>query len=90
MANSHEGEGEFFTFSAFKKGMQETLKISLEAVERLKATDTSNMNAAQLTEHQHEIEEMEGVASTLKQMRFEDLENLEAERQDAERYLLDS
>ncbi len=90
MPNSSESGSESFTFSDFKKGMDESLKSSLEAVERLKATDTSKMKAAQLTEHRHEIEEMEGVALTLKQMRFEDLENLEATIQDAESYLLDS
>ncbi|MGB3208960.1 MAG: hypothetical protein WBB28_28555 [Crinalium sp.] len=81
MSNSHETEGESFSFSDFKKSMDESLKSSLEAVERLKATDTSQMNTAQLTERQHEIEELEGVASTLKQMRFEDLENLEGKVQ---------
>ncbi|HEY9694740.1 MAG TPA: hypothetical protein V6D15_21285 [Oculatellaceae cyanobacterium] len=90
MSNSSESENESFTFSDFKNSMDESLKSSLEAVERLKATDTSEMNADQLTEHQHEIAEMEGVASTLKQMRFEDLENLEAKIQDAEKHLLDS
>ncbi|AFZ13366.1 hypothetical protein Cri9333_2500 [Crinalium epipsammum PCC 9333] len=83
MSNSHKNEAESFNFSDFKKSMEEGLKNSLEAVERLKATDTSEMNAAQLTEHQHEIEEIEGVASTLQQMRFENLENLQGKVQDA-------
>ncbi|MGB3205391.1 MAG: hypothetical protein WBB28_10400 [Crinalium sp.] len=87
MSNSHQGEGESFTFSDFKKSMEDGLKSSLEAVERLKSSDTSKMNADQLTEHQHEIEEMEGVASTLQQMRFEDLENLQGKIQDTERQI---